>query len=78
MIDGLSIAMIKTFQKSTYFPAANELKQCLKDTGSHNKILLDKFKAWVKQQEQDAIFQYHSQVVNNLMPITRWYKESVR
>jgi ankyrin repeat protein len=77
--DGLSIAMIKSFRKSPCFPDASEFDQCLKDTKSHNKILIDKFKVWVKEQEeQDAIFKYQSQVVNQLMPITRWYRESVR
>jgi hypothetical protein len=57
--DGLSIAMIKSFRKSPCFPDASELDQCLKYTKSHNKILIGKFKVWVKQQEeQDAIFQY--------------------
>ena len=77
--DGLSIAMIKSFEKSPGFPTKEELDQCLEKHGSHNLILLIKLKEWIKKnEEQDAVFRYHSQCINHLMPITRWYKESVR
>ena len=75
---GLSIAMIKSFEKSPNFPTKEELDQCLEEHGSHNLILLTKLKEWIKKEEQDAVFRYHSQCINHLMPITRWYKESVR
>jgi hypothetical protein len=77
--DGLSIAMIKSFEKSPNFPTKEELDQCLEEHGSRNLILLTKLKEWIKKkEEQDAVFRYHSQCINHLMPITRWYKESVR
>ena len=77
--DGLSIAMIKAFENSSSFPTAPELDKCLEETKCHNKVLLSKLKEWIKkQEEQDAVFRYHSQCINHLMPITRWYKESIR
>lgn len=77
--DGLSIAMVKSFQKSTYFPTQSELDECLEHTGSHNKILVKKLQAWIEESKKnDEVFRYHSQVINDLMPLTRWYKESVR
>ena len=46
---------------------------------SHNKILLEKLRAWVDfNQSKDKVFSYHMDVVENLLPITHWYKESVR
>ena len=77
--DGLSIAMVKAFKKSAYFPTTSELDTCLKETGSHNEILLDRIKKWIIENEKsDQVFRYHSQAVNTLMPLTRWYKESAR
>lgn len=76
--DGLSIAMLKKFQESDYFPSESELENCLQETGCHNKILTEKFSKWLLVMNEDVQFKYQSQVVNELMPITRWYKESVR
>ncbi len=77
--DGLSIAMIKSFEKSTFFPTTSEMEKCLRETESHNKILLERFKAWLSESEKnDQQFRYHSETVNDLIPLTRWYKESVR
>ena len=77
--DGLSIAMIKSSEKSPGFPTKEEFDQCLEKHGSHNLILLTKLKEWIKKNEaQDAVFRYYSQCINHLMPTTRWYKESVR
>jgi hypothetical protein len=77
-VDGLSLAMLKEFQASDYFPSDKDLESCLDRNGSHNAILLDKFKEWHSDMDKDTHFHYHSQFVNDLMPITRWYKESVR
>ena len=77
--DGLSISMVKAFKKSSYFPTSSELDTCLEETGSHNKIMLDRVEKWIIENEKsDQVFRYHSQAVNTLMPLTRWYKESVR
>jgi len=77
--DGVSIAMIKEFHESSFFPTQSELNTCIENTGSHNKILLKKFKSWISDGKKDnVLFSYHSQTINELMPITRWYKESIR
>ena len=77
--DGLSIAMVKSFQKSDHFPSIEELDKCLSETGTHNRILLERFNEWQHDNEKsDEVFKYHSQILNFLMPLTRWYKESVR
>ncbi len=77
--DGMSVAMVKTFEESTFFPSADELGNCLKRDDSHNEILLKKFEVWLSYNcENDEQFKYHSQITNDLMPITRWYKESIR
>ena len=77
--DGLSISMLKCFEKSPYFPTSAELDACLSENGNHNNILLEKLKTWLKEKEsEDDVFKYHSQNINDLMPITRWHKESIR
>lgn len=63
--DGMSIAMVKTFEESTFFPSADELGNCLKRTDSHDEILLKKFEEWLSYNcENDEQFQYHSQITN--------------
>lgn len=77
--DGVSIAMIKKFQESKYFPSNAELSACFEENASHNKALLDGFAKFESEEsKKDEQFAYQSNIVNNLMPITRWYKESVR
>ena len=76
--DSMSIAMVKTFEESTFFPSAADLDNCLKRTDSHNEILLNKFQEWLSYScQNDEQFQYHSQRINDLMPIIKWYKEGV-
>lgn len=55
--DGLSIAMIKKFQNSDFFPTEEELEECKKSNKSHNKVLLEKLKEWLLHQSNgDAVF----------------------
>ena len=76
--DGISIAMMKSFQESEFFPSDTELQDCLITNQSHNDILLKKFSKLLSEMCEDKQFAYQSQIVNDLMPITRWYKESIR
>lgn len=76
--DGVSIAMLKAFQESNDFPKQNELEECYRTTGSHNDILLKTFSVWKEKMSKDAQFEYQSKIVNELMPLSRWYKESIR
>ena len=67
--DGMSVAMLKIFEESTFFQTADELGNCLKRTDSHNEILLKKFEEWISYScQNDDQFQYHSQIINDLMP----------
>jgi hypothetical protein len=57
--DGLSISMLKCFEKSPYFPTSAELDACLSENGNHNNILLEKLKIWLKEKEsEDDVFKY--------------------
>lgn len=76
--DGLSIAMIKKFEGSKFFPTEEERKRWLVNNASHNKLLLKRFYEWISDQSTDAVFSYHSSFINDLMPITMWCKESTR
>ena len=71
--------MVKTFEESTFFSSAEDLDNCLKRTDSHNEILLNKLQEWLSYScQNDEQFQYHFQIINDLMPITKWCKESIR
>ena len=71
--------MVKSFQKSIDFPTSNELHDCLEQTGYHNKILLERLWKWIEDNKtNDEVFRYQSQIINDLMPLRRWYEESVR
>ena len=76
--DGLSIAMVRMFESSVFFPTKEQLDNCLKDTKSHNSILLEKLEEWLLDLSNDQVAHYHLQFVNELMPITRWYNTSIR
>ena len=61
--------MIKCFQESVHLPTKQELDECPNKT--HNEVLLRKLNNWIQEQSgKDKQFEYQSQVVNDLMPIT--------
>lgn len=76
--DGVSIAMLKVFKESKDFPQPKELNECYKKTGSHNDVLLKAFYTWKEKMSKNAQFSHQYQIIGELMPITRWYKESIR
>ena len=76
--DGVSIAMIKVFEKSAFFPSKAELDECLIKNGCHNEVLLSRFRMWRENSHGDALFKYQMDLVNDLIPISRFYKESIR
>ena len=39
---------------------------------------MKKLDEWMSHCSKSEQFVYHSQVINELVPITRWYKESIR
>jgi len=39
---------------------------------------MKKLDEWMSHCSKSERFVYHSQVINELVPITRWYKESIR
>lgn len=45
---------------------------------SHNSILLEKWSEWLKAIKDNPQAKYQAQFANELIPISRWYKESVR
>ena len=45
---GVSLAMIKSYQESTFFPTSEQLSECKATTGNHNDILLEKFEEWIE------------------------------
>ncbi|CAB3997120.1 Hypothetical predicted protein [Paramuricea clavata] len=75
---GVSLAMIKIYQKSAFFPSSEQLSKCKKTTGNHNAILLQTFQEWTDHVNKDKQAAYHLEIVNDLVPITKWYKESIR
>ena len=76
--DGISIAMLKAFQASSCFPTQAELDECYGVNKSHNAILLQKFHDWLQIIQTDKMAHYHMNLANQILPIRRWYKESIR
>ena len=76
--DGISIAMLKSFQGSPFFPSQFELDRCYEENKSHNAILLSKFNEWLQSVQSDRVAAYHTNLAHNLLPVRRWYKESIR
>lgn len=70
--------MIKCIQVSKLFPSDEELEQCYKENGSHNQILLATYKNWLQEIGKSPVGQYETEIANELIPISRWNKESVR
>ncbi|KAJ7387577.1 hypothetical protein OS493_000911 [Desmophyllum pertusum] len=77
--DGLSIAMLKVFQESEFFPSEAELKQCYKENGCHNQILITKYYEWLQDiVTSNEQVNYQVNIADDLIPISRWYKESIK
>lgn len=76
--DGLSLAMMKCFQDSEIFPSVKELEKCLQENGSHNSILLTKYDKWLEEIIKGPGAKYQVEIANELIPISRWYRECVR
>ena len=76
--DGISIAMLRAFQESTLFPTEDELDQCYQSNKCHNDILCEKFEKWLAHIGKDHEANYQAKLANDILPLRRWYKESVR
>ena len=76
--DGLTLAMMKCFQDSEIFPSVKELEECLQQNGSHNSILLTKYDKWLEEIIKGPKAKYQVEIANELIPISRWYRASVR
>jgi hypothetical protein len=70
--DGISIAMLKAFQASSSFPTQAELDDCYKVNKSHNLIFLEKFRVWLNIIRSDKLTDYHTKLVNDILPIRKW------
>ena len=69
--------MIKSYQESSFFPTSEQLSECKATTGNHNDILLKKFEEWTEDLRNDKQASHHLEIINDLVPITKWYKESI-
>ena len=47
------MAAVFEFENSNSFPSTDELLKCKRATGSHNAILLEHFKKWIKSSCED-------------------------
>ena len=69
--DGISIAMLKAFHASSYFPTQAELDECHRVNKSHNSILLQKFYEWSKTIQTDKMADYHMKLANQILPYSQ-------
>ncbi|KAK3746869.1 hypothetical protein QZH41_008128 [Actinostola sp. cb2023] len=64
------LAAVKEFQSSSDFPSEKELKTCVCQNGDHTKVLLEKFKKWLKESgESDENHRYHQQMISLYGPL---------
>ena len=53
------LAAVWEFKKSNLYPTEQEMMQCLRATGSHLQVLLEKFKLWLNQSSRKSVsFKY--------------------
>ena len=64
------MAAVKEFQASHFFPSDEELRKALQKFGSHNEILLERFKKWLDESAKiDESHQYHQQLFTLFGPL---------
>ena len=42
-----------------------------------NEILLEKFEEWTEDLKNNKQASHHLEIINDLVPITKWYNESI-
>lgn len=68
------LAAVKEFKKSSLFPSESALKACLRQSGSHNHLLLDTFKKWLHGGAmEDESFRYHTELITLYAPLLDLY-----
>ena len=57
------LAAVKEFRKSNFFPTQSELQQCMRKSGRHGAILVERFKKWLEMcAETDESHVYNQQL----------------
>ena len=72
------MAAVFEFENSNSFPNIDELLKCARATGSHNAILLEHFKKWLKSSYEDISFKYYSQMFTLFGPLQQTYIKAIQ
>ena len=72
------MAAVFEFENSNLFPNEDELRNCKRMTGSHNAILLEKFKEWIRSSCEDVAFKYYCQMFTLFGPLQIMYNSSIK
>ncbi|RUA04433.1 MAG: hypothetical protein DSY43_06265, partial [Gammaproteobacteria bacterium] len=72
------MAGVQMFKTSSYFPSGDSLKMCLRKHGSHNAILLENFKIFLKECSDDANFRYHAEMFTLFGPLLQLFNDATR
>lgn len=64
------LAAIQQFRESNFFPTQSDLQQCMRKNGSHDAILVERFKKWLDMcAETDEGHAYNQQVFTVFGPL---------
>lgn len=66
------------FRVSDSFPSQDLLRRGKRETGSHNLVLLNKFKEWIASSREDASFKYYNQMFNFFGPLQYLYEDAIK
>ena len=66
------------FRGSDSFPSQDLLRRGKREIGSHNLVLLNKFKEWIASRREDASFNYYSQMFNLFGPLQYLYEDAIK
>ena len=76
--EALGMAAALEFRVSDSFPSQDLLRRGKRETGSHNLVLLNKFKEWIASSKEDASFKYYSQMFNLFGPLQYLYEDAIK
>ena len=73
------LAAVWEFKKSNLYPTEQEMMQCLRATGSHLQVLLEKFKLWLNQSSRKSVsFKHRSRMFTFYGPLLELFDLSTK
>ena len=75
---GYGLATVKGFAASSKFPSETELRKCMRQTGNHNRVIVEQFQDWLHECSQgDTNFSYHAEMIVLFGPLQELYLDAI-